>query len=183
MKPHSVPKAATSSALIAALFASGCAGAKPPPAPPVIHDIDLPSDALEPALAARWIESGGATLVGPSVSDGTLVLLGGRRALVGRDGSLRNETVPSPEPLLELLSIPAAESGGPSRLVGRGKFGLYRFDDPLGAPVPLARAGNALARIGALPGVVAVWTSRSDLPYFLDVATGRERDLPEAGGR
>nr|AYM52563.1 hypothetical protein [Aetherobacter rufus] len=178
MKPHSVPKAATSSALIAALIASGCAGAKPPPSPLVIEKAEAPPAPPAPALAARWVESGGATLVGPSVGDGTLVLLGGRRALVSRDGSLRNETVPSPEPLLELLSIPAAESGAPSRLVGRGKLGLYRFDDPLGAPVTLARTGNALARIGALPGVVAVWTARSDLPYFLDVTTGRERDLP-----
>ncbi|MEO5725970.1 MAG: hypothetical protein ABI134_14835, partial [Byssovorax sp.] len=161
MKPHSVSKAATSSALIAALFASGCSGATLTPAPHVIEKADAPPSPPESVLAARWVESGGATLVGPSVGDGTLVLLGGRRALVGRDGSLRNETVPSPEPLLEILSIPAAESGAPSRLVGRGRSGLYRFDDPLGAPVTLAQAGNALARIGALPGVVAVWTSRS----------------------
>ncbi len=186
MKPHSVCKAATSSvsrtatssALIAALFASGCSGATLTPAPRVIEKADAPPSPPEGVLAARWVESGGATLVGPSVSDGTLVLLGGRRALVGRDGSLRNETAPSPEPLLELLSIPAAESGAPSRLVGRGRSGLYRFDDPLGAPVTLAQAGSALARIGALPGVVAVWTARSDLPYFLDVTTGRERELP-----
>jgi hypothetical protein len=178
MKPHSVPKAATSSALFAALFAGGCAGAKPPPAPLAVAKMDVPAVALAPVPAARWVESGGATLIGPSVGDAVLVLLGGRRALVSRDGSIRNEAAPSPEPLLELLAIPAAESGAPSRLVGRGKFGLYRFDDPLGAPVTLARAGSPLARIGALPGVLAVWTARSDLPYFLDVTTGRERDLP-----
>nr|AYM52626.1 hypothetical protein [Aetherobacter sp.] len=182
MKPHSVPKAATSSALIAALFASGCAGAKPPPLPPAIKDLDAPLVAADPVPPARWVESGGATLIGPSVGDGTLVLLGGRRALVQRDGSIRNETVPSPEPLLELLEVPSAASGAKGSIVGRGKFGLYRFDDPLGAAVTLARGGGALARIGALPGVLAAWTTRSDLPYFLDVTTGRERALPGLPG-
>lgn len=181
MKPHSVSKAATSSALIAsaALFASGCAGAKPPTAPaPVEHLNVAVDDVAVPEPAARWVESGGATLIGPSVGDAVLVLLGGRRALVSRDGSIRNEAAPSPEPLLEILTIPAVASGAPSHLVGRGKLGVYRFDDPLGAPVTLARGGSELARIGALPGVLAVWTKRSDLPYFLDVTTGRERELP-----
>ena len=181
MKPHSVPKAATSSALIAALFASGCAGAKPP-APPVFENMEIQIDPGDPVPAARWVESGGATLIGPSVGDGTLVLLGGRRALVGRDGSIRNETVASPEPLLELLEVPSAASGAKGSVVGRGKFGLYRFDDPLGAAVTLARGGAALARIGALPGVLAAWTTSSDLPYFLDVTTGRERALPGMPG-
>lgn len=179
MKPHSVPLAAPSAplALLAALVV-GCASAPPvttlhvaeaPEAPPPPPPAPLP--------AARWVESGGATLVGPTVGDGTLVLLGGRRALVGRDGSLRNEAAPCPEPLLELVEVPAAAGGAASRLVGRGAHGVYRFDDPLGAPVALARSAPELARLGALPGLVAVWTTRSDLPRFLDVATGRPREL------
>jgi len=180
MKPHSVPLAATSSAplaLLASLVAFGCASA---PTPPALHVVEAPEAPLPPptpTLSARWVESGGATLVGPTVGDGTLVLLGGRRALVGRDGALRNEAVPCPEPLLELIEVPAAEGGAPSRLVGRGAHGLYRFDDPLGAPIALARSSAELARLGALPGLVAVWTTRSDLPRFLDIGTGRPREL------
>jgi hypothetical protein len=180
MKPHSIPLAATSSApraLLAALVVTGCAGAPTPPVLHVAEPVEAPPAPPTPTLAARWVESGGATLVGPTVGDATLVLLGGRRALVGPDGALRNEAVPCPEPLLELIEVPAAESGAPSRLVGRGAHGVYRFDDPLGAPVALARAGADLAHLGALPGLVAVWTTRSDLPRFLDVSTGRPREL------
>jgi hypothetical protein len=144
----------------------------------VVDTSEPPPTPVAPVVTARWVESGGATQIGPTLGDETLVLLGGRRALVGRDGSLRNETVPSPEPLLEILAIPAAESGAASCLVGRGAHGLYRFDDPLGAAVALARSDTELARLGALPGVVAVWTTLSDLPHFLDVSTGRPRELP-----
>ena len=171
MKPHFASVAV-------ALFVGGCAGAPTPTPLHVIATAEPPPTPPAPVAAARWVESGGATLIGPIVGDETLVLLGGRRALMARDGSLRNEAVPSPEPLIEILAIPAAEGGAASRLVGRGAHGIYRFDDPLGAAVALARSDAELARIGALPGVVAVWTTLSDLPHFLDVATGRPRELP-----
>ncbi len=177
MKPHSRSLARRRSpALLAALLLAGCAGAPIAPPAHVVEKLDPPLPPAAPPAAARWVESGGATLIGPTVSEGTLVLLGGRRALVARDGSLRNEAVAAPEPLLELLSIPAAE-GAASHLVGRGAHGLYRFDDPLGAAVTLARSDAELARVGSLPGVLAVWTILSDLPRFLDVATGRPRAL------
>lgn len=180
MKPHSVSLAATSPAplaLLASLVVGGCAGAPTPHALHVVEQPEAPLPPPPPTFAARWVESGGATLVGPTVGDATLVLLGGRRALVGRDGALRNEAVPCPEPLLELIEIPSAADGAPGRLVGRGAHGVYRFDDPLGAPVALARSGHDLARLGALPDLVAVWTTRSDLPHFLDVSTGRPREF------
>lgn len=164
-------------ALLATLFLGGCAGAAPVTPIHVIEKVDPPPAPPATVTAARWVESGGATLIGPAVSEGTLVLLGGRRALVGPDGALHNETVASPEPLLELISVPAAASGASSRVVGRGLHGVYRFDEPLGPGVALARSSGDLARIGALPGVVAVWTARSDLPRFLDVATGSPREL------
>lgn len=175
MKPHSRSLAATTPAIVA-LFLGGCAAA---PAPTPIHvaeRVDPPAPP-PPVAAARWVESGGATLVGPTRSDGTLVLLGGRRALVASDGSLRNETVAAPEPLIELVEIPAAEGSARASLVGRGAHGIYRFDEPLGAGVALARSSVELARLGALPGVVAVWTTFSDLPHFLDVSTGRAREI------
>jgi hypothetical protein len=188
MKPHSrslrapTPAAFTRSrrapALLATLVLAGCAGAAPAAPIHVVARVDPLPAPPPPVAAARWVESGGATLIGPVVSEGTLVLLGGRRAIVAPDGSLRNETVASPEPLVEIITVPGAQSGAPSRLVGRGVHGIYRFDEPLGAGVTLARSSGELARIGALPGVVAAWAARSDLPRFLDVSTGNPRDLP-----
>jgi hypothetical protein len=158
---------------VPALLAA-CAGAPPPPPPPPGASTSPAAVILPPPLAARWVESGGGTLVGPSLPGGTLVLLGGRRALVHADGSLETETVPAPEPLAELVEVPSA--AGP-RLAGRGLHDVYRFDDPLGAPRVLARSRDPLARLGAGPGVVAVWTGGSELPRFLDVETGREQKL------
>lgn len=152
---------------------SGCAGA--PPAPPPPSPATAPSPASPPPpLAARWIEGGGATLLGPTVADGTLVLLGGRRALVARDGTARFEKAPSPEPLEEIILVPTASG---QRLVARSSGAIYRLDDPLGAPTPLARSEATITQLGAGPGVVALWTSRSDLPLFLDVETAAPAKL------
>jgi len=106
---------------------------------------------------------------------GTLVLLGGRRALVHPDGSLEVEKVPAPEPLCGLVEVP---SGARTILVGHGAHGVYRLDDPLGAAVTLARSSEGVTSIGAGPSLVAVWTRGSDVPRFLDVATGAEHTLP-----
>ncbi len=158
------------------LLAGACGEAPPPPPkPPPIEPTPRPLPA-PPSSPARWIESGGATLVGPVQAEGTLVLLGGRRALVRPDGSLASERVPAPEPLAELVEIPVASGGGP-RLVGRGARAVYRFDDPLGAPVVLAQSAEVLTGLGAGPGLVAVWAGSSALPRFVDVETGREQKL------
>jgi hypothetical protein len=157
-------------------LALACAGAPLPP-PGRVHAEVGPSSPVVPVpLPARWIQSGGATSVGPAVPGGTLVLLGGRRAVVHPDGTLEGERAPAPEPLAEIAEVPGKEVG--PRLVGRGEHGVYRFDDPLGAPVALALSQQRIARIGAGPGVVAVWTSGSDLPRFVDVESGREQAVP-----
>jgi hypothetical protein len=162
-------------ALAAPLLALSCAGAPPPPPHVDLHVADPgPQPPPQPPPSARWVAGGGATLIGPAVGDATLVLLGGRRALVGKDGAVQPEKSPSPEPLLELAEVPTA--AGP-KLVARGAHGVYRIDDPLGAPVPLAHADGELSRLGAAPGVVAVWLEGSDLPRFLDVATGAPHPL------
>src|SRR5262245_8881537 len=121
-------------------LAAACGGAPLPTPPSVRLDVAPPPVAVPPPLPARWVESGGATLVGPvlSGSDGTLVLLGGRRALVRGDGSLEPEKARAPEPLEEIVEVPGP--GGRTRLVGRSGHGVFRFDDPLGAPVALARS-------------------------------------------
>ncbi|XXX73757.1 hypothetical protein WMF30_39545 [Sorangium sp. So ce134] len=165
-------------ALLAALALARCGGAPPRPAPQEgrapapAHPPPAPAAAL---LRARWVDASGATAVGPRVAGGIMALLGGRRFLVGSDGAARPETAPCPEPLLELAVAPSA--AGP-RLVGRGVHGVYRFDDPLGAPAILARSDAELLRIGGGPSVVAVWDAASDLPSFLDIETGQPRALP-----
>ncbi|WP_437935022.1 hypothetical protein [Sorangium sp. So ce341] len=164
-------------ALLAALALARCGGAPPRPAPQEGR-APAPAHPAPPApelLRARWVDASGATAVGPRVAGGTMALLGGRRVLVGSDGAARPETSPCPEPLIELALVPSA--AGP-RLVGRGVHGVYRFDDPLGAPAILARSETELLRIGGGPAVVAVWDAASDLPSFLDIETGQPRALP-----
>lgn len=159
---------------VAALAAAACGPAAAPlerprqlpPPPPAV------AAAPAPPTSARWIRGGGATRVGPDVEGGTLLLLGGRRALVGRDGRVRGESAAAPEPIHELALVPAPSG---RIVVGRGLHDVYRFDDPVGAPRLLARSELALASIGAGPGSVAVWDQQSDSPRFLDVAAGALR--------
>ena len=138
--------ARTAPALLAALLASACSG-EPLPPPAVVHTAEPPPPPppAPPLAPARWIEGGGATLVGPVIGDATLVLLGGRRALVGKDGVVTGEKAPCPEPLMELVEVPTP---GGARLVGRGQLGIYRFDDPLGPPRALGHSDAPLARLG-----------------------------------
>src|SRR5262249_4790193 len=116
----------------------------------------------------------GATAIGPSLPEGTLVLLSGRRALVDKEGAMHAEKAPSAEDLQEIIEVPTASG---QRLIARGRDTLYRLDDPLGALTPLVRLDTNTSRPGPGPGVVAVWPSRSDLPPFLDVETGKPKPL------
>jgi hypothetical protein len=161
--------------LLASLFSvlSACAGAPPAPPQGSSHP-SVASPAPPPLLPSRWIEQSGATLLGPRIERGTLVLLGGRRALVGDDGNASVEKAPSPEPLEEIVAVPTAAG---QRLIGRSNMTVYRLDDPLGAPTPLARSDTPIGRIGAGPGVIAIWTARSDLPLFIDAETGAPKPL------
>jgi hypothetical protein len=166
------PRRGLAPALLACLCGVSCAEAPPPPPAARVEPKAAPSVTVAPPLPARWVESGGATLIGPELPGGTLVLLGGRRALVLADGALTVEKTAAPEPLQEIVAVPT--NSGP-RLVGRGQHGIYRFDEPLGAPALLAQSEQRIERLGAGPGAVAVWTERSDLPRFLDVESGSER--------
>lgn len=152
--------------LLLALFAAACEAAPPPQVAKVEPPPVPPPPPIPPA---RWIEAGGATAVGPDLDNGTLLLLGGRRGVVKKDGALALETQPSPEPLQEVIEV--ATSKG-RKLIARSAHGVYRFDDPLAAPVPLARSDGRLMRLGAGPGVIAVWTSGSDLPAIISVEDG-----------
>ncbi|HVK68954.1 MAG TPA: hypothetical protein VM694_31070 [Polyangium sp.] len=160
-------------AALATAAATACSSTPPPTPKPITKPAPPPLmvAAPPPLPPSRWSSAGGATEVGPKLDAGTLVLVGGRRALVGKDGSVKAETVPSPEPLEEVVEVPMPSGG--RRLVARGHRGLYRLDDPLGAPKPLAQAESDIRSMGAYAGLVAVWTFGGDMPRFVDVETGR----------
>ncbi len=154
---------------LGALGTIACSAAPPPP--PIVEVAAPPAPPPEPA--ARWIRTGGATSPGVPWGDDRVVLVGGRRAILARDGTLRPEVAPMPEPLLEIFLVPTAS--GP-KLVARSEHAVYRLDDPLGPAVTLARAARVPLRAGAGPGVVGVW-ARGIAARFLDVITGEPRAL------
>ncbi len=92
----------------------------------------VPSD-----VPMAWVHVNGATGYGPEVPSGRLVLLGGRRAIATPAGDLQPEKTRCPEALIDIRS--AVTKTGRAIVVGMGTETLYRFDDPLGAPIPLAR--------------------------------------------
>jgi hypothetical protein len=95
-----------------------------------------------------WIHVAGASRIGPAVDGGRLVLMGGRRAIVTPSGEVWPERVRAPEALVDIHA--AVSRAGRRVIVAAGPNGLYRFDDPLGAPVPLAHLGPvALVEAGA----------------------------------
>lgn len=179
-RPRSARVPALARTCLPALLALGgaaaaCSGAAPPPPRPPAKVAEMPPPAPPPPPPpARWVDSSGATAVGPEVEGGTLVLLGGRRAIVAADGSVRAATAPEPEPLREVIEVPSA---GKVRLVARGLHGVYRLDDPLGPPVQIARSDAEVLLLGAAPGLCAVWLLGSDVPHFVDVETGQLRPM------
>ncbi|MDI3289317.1 hypothetical protein [Polyangium sp. 15x6] len=127
---------------------------------------------------ARWVRTGRATRVILPLPEGTLVLMGGRRALVRADGSILDEKVLTPEPLDGMLAVPTPRG---LRLVGYNRQALYRFDDPLGEPRVLVEGfhvgvANPISKVGAGPGFVAVWDSYGTA-LLLDVETGAKKTL------
>src|SRR5262245_11259342 len=100
----------------------------PAPAHPVsaTPSASASSPARGHAPVDAWLAAGGATRIGPATADGTLVLLSGRRALVRADGSVREESAPSPEALLEVERVAGARG---SVLVALGGTTLFRLHD------------------------------------------------------
>lgn len=112
-------------------------------------------------IQGRWVRTGGATEIGPKLPSGTLVLLGGRRALVEPNGYVRQEYVVTPEPLCGLIAVPTPLG---DRVIGYGKHTVYRFDDPLGEPIALTTTPESteIAGIAPGPGTVFVWPTNSN---------------------
>lgn len=137
-----------------ALPLAGCSAAPPPP---VAVSVEAPPRP-PPEPPARWVRTGGATSFGVPWNDDRVVLLGGRRAILARDGTLRPELAPLPEPLEELFLVPTA--GGP-RLAASGPSRSSRSprrwahprsssSAPPEAPRPRAAAsGSARAKAAA----------------------------------
>lgn len=147
-------------------------------APPPAHGTEAPPapapTRAPAALPARWARSGGATIIGPTIGGATVVLLGGRRGLVAADGRFTAERAPASQPLLDVVAVPTAAG---LRVVGHSAHAVLRYDDPLGEPVVLAVSDERIERIGAGPGVVAVWVESSERLRTLDVETGQPRPL------
>lgn len=161
---------------LAALLLTACPPPPPPPpakvtAPPV----EVPEAAPPPLAPARWLETKGATLVGPELPEGTLVLTGGRRVLVAKDGSTKAETAPAPEGLNGFTEVVTA--GGARKLIAYSDHAVYRLDDPLGEPKTLAHADGEIWKVSAGPGVVAIWDFDSDVARFVDVESGQLQTL------
>ncbi|MGO8993781.1 MAG: hypothetical protein ACLQVI_10670 [Polyangiaceae bacterium] len=129
-------------------------------------------------MTARWVEwidTSHANDV--AVPGGRLVLLGGHRAIVKDDGSVATENAPAPEFLTALLAVPTHAG---TRIVAHGVRGVYRFDDPLGAPVTLATPPGGITAVGAGPGLVSVTPHGKSVAMLLDVETGAEVKPPAA---
>src|SRR5690349_16675592 len=100
-------------ACLPALTLCALASCSSPPPPPPQITVKPPQVAVAPDAPllppARWVDSSGSTQIGPVLPGGTLVLLGGRRALVTKDGATRVETAPAPEGLVEVIEVPDAK--------------------------------------------------------------------------
>ena len=158
------------------LLLTACPPPPPPPPPKIEAPPPQPTEAPPPPLApSRWIESKGNTIIGPELPEGTLVLLGGRRVLVAKDGTAKAETVKAPEGLLGLTEVVTAS--GARKIVAYSEHAVYRLDDPLGEPKTLARTDGEIWKLASGPGVVAVWDFESDVARFIDIETGQMKPL------
>lgn len=161
---------------LAALLLTACPPPPPPPPMKVEAPPTQPPEPAPPPLApSRWMETKGNTLIGPELPEGTLVLVGGRRVLVAKDGTAKPETVPSPEGLNGFAEV--VTSSGARKVVAFSEHAVYRLDDVLGEPRTLARVDGEIWKISSGPGVVAIWDFDSDVARFVDVETGQLKTL------
>ena len=162
------------------LLGVGCHAPPPPATPPAPAPPATSASvtaATAPLAPSRWLELG-ATTIGPKRPEGTLLLLGGRRALVAANGTVTAEPAPVADPLRGLLEVPAAD--GRSHLVGYSRRAVYRLDGPLGELKTLlyTEGDNELSGVAVGPGSLVVWDVASEKPMFLDVGTGAPLALP-----
>jgi hypothetical protein len=161
---------------LAALLLTAC---PPPPPPPPPKVEAAPAETAEPAppplSPSRWLEAKGQTVVGPELPEGTLVLVGGRRVLVAKDGTAKAETAPAPEGLSGFAEVVGAN--GARKVIAYSEHGVYRLDDLLGEPKTLARVDGEIWKVSSGPGVVAIWDFDSDVARFIDVETGQLKTL------
>jgi hypothetical protein len=136
-----------------------------------------PPPSPQPPLPARWVDSTwNSNQLGPTIPGGTLVVVGGKRAILTKDGVLRAEQIRAPEPIRQLITVPTAQG---VRIFGLSPRGIYRFDDPLGEATLFARSEKDFDLRGIMPGpgVLAVMRAGGAFTFF-DVETGRPTSLP-----
>ena len=159
-----------------ASFVGIACSASPEPSPRVAPPKPAAPDGPSfEGVPARWLESSGAASLGPELAEGTMLLLGGRRAIASKAGVVA-ERAAAPEPLHSLALVPTASG---SVVVGSGKHGVYRFDEPLGPAIVLATSDVPIRDVSAGPSLVAVWPESNDPPYLLDVGNGGPHPLPK----
>lgn len=152
--------------LLVALVQIACSGTTTPPPKVETRPRNTLPSSRSTVVPARWTGVGGSTLIGPTLREGTLVLLGGRRVLV-KGAEATFEAVPAPQGLVSVISLPS--TGSSQTLITYSDDAIYRLDDPLGAPVLLARTdGATVARVVPVPGFLAVWTRPESEPRFPD---------------
>ena len=165
--------------LALAVAAGACAVPRPPPPveiPEAAAPVPEAPPPAAPVVAARWFSRKSRNLWGPTLPEGTLALLGGRRVLVTKEGA-RFEAVQAPEPLIDLTVVPAG--GGVMRVVGVGRRGAYRFDELLGPGTPIARGPRRWSASTRSPGSPRCGPSGSGRRAdFVDVETGRPMPGP-----
>jgi hypothetical protein len=150
-------------------------GSPPAPAPIAKPAASVSASvAVAPPPPSRWIETGSLNDVGTPSSDGTPLVVGGRRAVLAPDGTFKLPATPTPEPLEEIVEV---HSSAGKRLVARGERTLYRIDDLLGEAKPIAEAAANYTNVDPGPGVVAAWTTSSELPTYIDIETGNASSL------
>ncbi len=142
---------------------------------PAHSDVTSPTGAVPVVMhaglpASHWYRAGASNegaLVGPD----RVVLLLGERARVGADGSVTPAAVKSPERLMRLVVL---EEDGKTVLFGASYKAIYRFDQPLGAGMLLAKSGH-IGGFGAASGRLCIREGQSS--RWLD-GHGREAAPP-----
>jgi hypothetical protein len=154
----------------ASLALAACSSAPPPP--PVKPVATAKPVEPAPPPPARWVRHLGGSMPGVRTPKGTLVLLGGKRALVADDGTI-TAVKADDEPIdaLEVVPVP----GGSPVVIGTSLAAVYRFDDPVGPGKRIASLSRVIMGVHTYPGRIGLRTTTGTL--WLDV-DGKSASAP-----
>lgn len=157
----------------ATLLCAACSSAPPPP--PVKPVATTKPVEPPPPAPARWVRHLGGSSPGVQTPKGRLVLLGGKRALVGDDGKV-TAVKADDEPIdaLDLVPVPGASPV----VIGSSNTAIYRFDDPVGPGRRIAALPRVIMGVHTYPGRIGLRTSAGTL--WIDVE-GKAASAPPLG--